>query len=253
MRYANLFKNLANGHLYLAVKFGLSHADPLRFVTRRGVSVEVPRRLLQTFKEIFMDECYLTGLEFPLPAGPTVLDIGANAGYFSLYALSRFPGARVFAFEPVPANFRLLSHQREINPQADLTTINRAVAGREGELELALDAADAYTTSATVLGSASGQPHTIRVPATTLGSVFAEFGIERCDLLKLDCEGAEYDILYHCPAADLARIRQIAMEAHPGPGPRENIEALEAFLHTRGFETRRRPVGMLWAWRKDGP
>lgn len=252
MRYYHLLKNLSNWPLFLAAKFGATRVDPLRFVTRQGVHIEVPRRLMQTFKEIFMDECYMKGLGFSPPHAPTIIDIGANAGYFSLFALSRFKGARVFAFEPVPANFRLLERQRELNPQADMTCIGKAVSGQGGELALAFDAADTFSTSATVLGGASGQPDTIRVTAVTLHDLFAEYRIEQCDLLKLDCEGAEYGILYGCPPEDLRRIRQIAMEVHPGPGPEENIDALDAFLRAGGYKTRRRPVGMLWAWREGG-
>jgi hypothetical protein len=66
----------------------------------------------------------------------------------------------------------------------------------------------------------------------------------------MDCEGAEYDILYNCPLDYLQRIDQIAMEVHNGEKENQNIEALEAFLRERGFSTRRRPVGMLWAWHK---
>jgi hypothetical protein len=66
----------------------------------------------------------------------------------------------------------------------------------------------------------------------------------------MDCEGAEYDILYNCPPDYLQRIDQIAMEVHNGEKENQNIEALEAFLRKQGFSTRRRPVGMLWAWHK---
>jgi hypothetical protein len=76
-----------------------------------------------------------------------------------------------------------------------------------------------------------------------------ENAIEKCDLLKMDCEGAEYDILYNCPPEYLRRIDQIAMEVHSGQQKDQNIEALEAFFRKQGFITRRKPVGMLWAWR----
>ena len=62
-RYYHLFKTFKNWQLYLAYKYGLTNLKTLIFETRNGVIVEVPIRLLQTFKEIFMDECYLTGLE----------------------------------------------------------------------------------------------------------------------------------------------------------------------------------------------
>jgi len=65
----------------------------------------------------------------------------------------------------------------------------------------------------------------------------------------MDCEGAEYDILYNCSADCLHRIDQIAMEVHRGQNENQNIETMEEFLQGQGFSTRRKSVGMLWAWR----
>ncbi|MBU4121139.1 MAG: FkbM family methyltransferase [Proteobacteria bacterium] len=251
MRYCNLLRNISNWPLYLKVKFDLTRRDPLRFTTRQGIRIEVPRRLLQTFKEIFMDECYMKDLAFPLPENPTILDIGANAGYFSLFALSRFRGARVFSFESIPVNFRLLERNRDLNPGLPWFCVPKAVAGQSGELILAFDGGDDFTTSATVMGGDSGQKDRIRVPAVTIPEILDEHGLKRCDLLKMDCEGAEYGILYHCPSDVLARIDRIAMEVHGGPGADQNIDSLEAFMQKEGFATRQRPVGMLSAWRGE--
>ena len=105
MRYVSLIRNIDNWWLYLGAKFNLTRTDPLFFKTRRGVRLEVPLRLLHTFKEIFMEECYMHGLKTEVPDSPVVFDIGANAGYFSLYAASRFEKPTIYAFEPMPANF----------------------------------------------------------------------------------------------------------------------------------------------------
>jgi len=102
------------------------------------------------------------------------------------------------------------------------------------------------------MGGDSGQKDRIRVSAVTIPEIFAENGLERCDLLKMDCEGAEYDIIYNCPSEVLGRIERIAMEVHGGPGAGQNIDALEVFLRESGFATRRRPVGLLAAWRGGG-
>ena len=91
-RYYRLFKNLSNGWLYFLVKLGLTANDSLVFKTRNHIEIEVPRRLMHEFKEIFMDECYLNGLQYPIPKAPIIIDVGANAGFFSLFAASRFPG-----------------------------------------------------------------------------------------------------------------------------------------------------------------
>jgi len=250
MRYLNLIKNISNWQLYLAAKFGMTADDPLRFITRQGIHLEVPRRLVQTFKEIFMDECYMPGMGNAVPDKPTILDIGANAGYFSLFALSRFPGARVYAFEPLPVNFQLLKRQQTLNGKEEFKCFPKAVAGERGRLDLVYDAQDSFSTSATLFATNSGQLDKISVEAVTLHDILLEFGIERCDLIKMDCEGAEYGILYGCSPEDLGRIDQIAMEVHSGPKESDNIDSLETFLRASGFKTRRRPVGMLWAWRE---
>jgi len=249
MRYFNLLRNVSNAPLYLAVKFGWTGRDPLLFRTRTGVLIEVPRRLLQTFKEIFMDECYVGPPGLPKQEGATVIDIGANAGFFTLFAAARLKNPRVAAYEPVPANFRQLERNRELNPGCRIRTFQAAVAGNRGEIALAFDPNDAFTTDASMYKDASPGVQAIRVPCVTIADAFSENGFGCCDLLKLDCEGAEYDILYGCPPEILSAVGRIAMEVHQGPGPGQNIDTLESFLKEKGFRTFRRPVGMLWAWR----
>ncbi|HUS57466.1 MAG TPA: FkbM family methyltransferase, partial [Planctomycetota bacterium] len=59
--------------------------------------------------------------------------------------------------------------------------------------------------------------------------------VERCDLLKLDCEGAEYDALLGAPRALLERIGRIVMEYHPMPNAAQTADALAAHLRAAGF------------------
>jgi FkbM family methyltransferase len=250
MRYLNLIKNIENWWLYLAVKFGLNRTEPLLFRARHGITMEVPRRLLQTFKEIFMDECYMRGLAHGVPSNPVIIDVGANAGYFTFYCASRFPEARIVAFEPMPANFHLLDSNRCLNPARLITCVRMAVIGSSGMVGMSYDSGDSYTTSATVLTGPGDGGDIVQVPGVSLPEVFERWHLERCDLMKMDCEGAEYDILYSTPLSCLAKIGQMALEVHKGPEPGQNIDALSAYLMKQGFDTRQRPVGMLWAWRR---
>jgi FkbM family methyltransferase len=248
-RYYNLWKNFKNWWLYLAFKYGLTDSEPLVFNTRNGVTVEVPHRLVQTFKEIFMDECYLAGLEKDISPGATIIDIGANAGYFTLFAADKFPRSQIFSFEPVPVNYIQLQRHRDLNKTRDIKCFPLAVAGQAGEITLSFDAHDSFTTSATMFTQENTQEDSLKVPCVSLQEIMDEHNIIKCDLLKMDCEGAEYDILYNTSTGYLQRIDQIALEVHCGKENNQNIDALEAFLNQQGFFTRRRPVGMLWAWR----
>jgi FkbM family methyltransferase len=219
------------------------------FETRNGVVAEVPVRLLQTFKEIFMDECYLAGLERIVSPGATIIDIGANAGYFTLFAAAKYSAAKIFSFEPIPVNYAQLERNRDLNKSKNIKCFPFAVAGKSGEISLSFDRGDSFTTSASLFSHGHAQEATFKVPCVSLKDVMDHNSIGRCDLLKMDCEGAEYDIFYNCPAEYLKRIDQIAMEVHRGEKENQDIDALDTFFKNNFFYTRRRPVGMLWAWR----
>jgi FkbM family methyltransferase len=239
MRYLRLIKNISNWWLYLAVKFNLTRQEPLLFRLPHRVQVEVPRRLLHEFKEIFMDECYTRGLRGRLDSEPTIIDVGANAGFFSLFAASRFPGARIVSVEPIPANFRQLERNAGLNPEAALTCLEAAVYSHTGRIGLSAETGDGFTTSASADGGDRYRQETVEVDCLSLADLFDTQGIERCDLLKMDCEGAEYAILYRAPEPVLGGIRQMAIEVHRGPGETENIESLARYLSDKGFRTRR--------------
>jgi FkbM family methyltransferase len=248
VRYVNLVKNLSNWWLHFAVKFGLTEADPVIFRTRGGVEIEVPRRLMHEFKEVFLEDTYLAGMEIPLPARPIIVDVGANAGFFSLFAASLFPGATVYACEPVPANFQQLTRNRERNGKRDIFCLPMAVCNHDGEVFLNFVLEENFTTAATIVGNGEGTDKGLTVPCVTLATLFQTHGIDRCDLLKLDCEGAEFDILYGCAPEFFSRIERIAMEVHEGPHEKNDMQALAAFLESQGFVVRHRGH-MLWAWR----
>ena len=234
MRYFNLVKNIENWWEYLRFKFGLRNSDPLRFKTRGGIIFEVPHGLLHTFKEIFMEECYMHGLRHTIPRQPVIIDIGANAGFFTLFAASRFPDAEILSFEPIPSNFALLERNIGLNRDRCAVSLRQeAVAGHSGHVTMA-----------------SEDARLIKVPCTTLQAIFDEHEIEYCDLLKMDCEGAEYEIILGCPEEYLMRVRQFAIEVHQGPKTEYGAEYLKEYFHTRGFRTyeAKGAFGMLWAW-----
>ena len=247
-RYFRLFRNISNWSLYFAVKFSLTNVDPLLFKTRNNILIEVPRRLLHEFKEIFMEECYVKGLGLNIPDSPVIIDIGANAGFFSLVAASQFPGAKIFSYEPIGNNFRQLQRNSDLNKNCHIMSFPKAVAGQSGEISLSFDPSDGFTTAATIFGEFTKHDTTIQVPCVSLPETFNEHHLERCDLLKMDCEGSEYSIIYNCPSDYLKRIAQMAIEVHKGSGPGQNIQTLGDYLVGSGFQIHKH-THMLWAWR----
>jgi FkbM family methyltransferase len=235
----HLSRNVANWWLYLLVKAGLADGDPLVFRLPNQVRLEVPRRLLHEFKEIFMEECYSRGLFSAPPEAPVIIDVGANVGFFSLFAASRYPGAAIVAVEPIPGNLRQLNRNVDLNPRVSLSVVPGAVYGRSGQISLSYEDADDFTTAASLFSHPATRSETLDVDCYSLGDLLASSGIERCHLMKMDCEGAEYETLYQCPDDVLRRFDQMVIEVHRAEGQDRNIDSLERFLAGRGFSTRR--------------
>lgn len=175
----------------------------------------------------------------------TVLDIGANIGSFSLCAghVLRGGQGRVLAFEPFPENYTQLQRNIELNSlDRHVKPSQRAVWGSTGTIQVHVsgDREPDGLQSVSNTGKHSCLPElaspgatTIDVQTTTLNDIVRDNKIAKIDLLKLDCEGAEYEILFKASQDTIKRIQRITMEVHPTPsnGRRE----LEGFLIANGF------------------
>jgi len=249
MRYLILIRNIKNWWLYLLNKSGLAKRDRLLFKTRGDIIVEVPRGLLHTFKEIFMDECYMHGQTHMIPPCPVIIDIGANAGYFSLYAASRFSGAKLFAYEPMPPNFEQLMRNVNMNKNSKITAFQKAVADYSGETVMIFDNSEYFPTTAQMLiyeSKLDNKNNRLTVQCVTIKDIFDENRLDVCDFLKMDCEGAEHEIILNCPMEYLYRIKQFAIEVHGDAKP------LIDYLSSKGFVTyeTKKALGMLYAWKE---
>ena len=248
-RLFNNIKHHKNWLAYLGYKYLTKRNRSFTFKHRCGMSFEIPARMMQTYKECFFDETYTKGLPSKLAARgfKTVVDVGANVGFFSLYTFTQNPDAKIFAFEPMPNNYKLLQHYQKEFKQLDFKTVNKAVGGTKGELTLNYNKNEAYTTSATIFAKET-EPDTIVVETVTLQDILSNYNLEAVDFLKLDCEGAEYAILYNASDATLESIGAMSVETHPGTEENENLTALSQFLINHSFKVKSEK-DQIWAWR----
>jgi FkbM family methyltransferase len=150
--------------------------------------------------------------------GERVLDLGANVGLFSLLAADR--GASVTALEPHPETFAWLERNTS---GFGVECRNAAVMGRapsSGAVELV----DGPTSTAHhVAGLRDDDPGRSRTTVPAVG--FAALVRERYDLIKLDVEGAEFDVVADTPLEVLARIRRLVGEVHRLAGDPEKLRS----------------------------
>jgi FkbM family methyltransferase len=136
-----------------------------------------------------------------------IIDAGANTGASALYFKMRFPGARIIAVEPEISNFGLLCRNLEGCP--GVTCINAALWIRDGWLSLRNPSADHYAYQ---FDDISGTDGTVR--CMTMSTLMADAGVETVDILKMDIEGAEYQILSSGNYEWLPRVRILIAELH---------------------------------------
>jgi FkbM family methyltransferase len=125
--------------------------------------------------------------------GMTVIDIGAHIGYYTLI-FAKCVGAtgRVVAFEPLTVNFCLLRKKIELNKLRNVQAFPQAVFSRMQEMII--------TVPDDLPNSGDGSVYHARgtkrfsVPAIKLDTFCASSGLLP-DILKMDVEGAEYDVL----------------------------------------------------------
>jgi FkbM family methyltransferase len=170
------------------------------------------------FFEIVLRGDYFSGGQ-RIEHGQTVIDIGANIGCFTVTAARRVgPSGHVLAIEPEESTFLQLQRNIELNQLRNVTALRLAVGSSEGEIVLHGDPNRLFSSIySTVNGRAIGGAAQ-RVPVTTLGNLLATYGISRCHYLKLDCEGAEHDIVASMSSEVAERVEAITMEVHKVPG-----------------------------------
>ena len=162
--------------------------------------------------EVVRDDTYFQGF-LTIEPGDIVVDIGAYIGPFSIYAASL--GGKVYAYEPCLENFELLKKNIELN-KADVAAFRNGVMGKSGKMELCIR--EGYNYGA----SNFYHPEWVNrqtVQCITLQDIMKDDNLEHIDFLKMDCEGAEVEILENFP---LEKINKISLEYH-GNNNRDKI------------------------------
>lgn len=186
------------------------HRNAIRLQLKDGHSIPVREFMtLYAYNEIFVDRCY----DVATPRkDPVIVDIGANTGLFALRMKQLYPLCRVFCYEPFPANFDQLQETIRVNGLQGVTTIRKAVGGRAGSARLYVHQRNLGGHS--FFAQQASSDVYIDVEVVELRRILDELG-QAIDILKIDCEGAEFEILMGLAAAQAARLPLIMVEPMP--------------------------------------
>ena len=158
-------------------------------------------------------EPLITGLFLStLKRGMTVVDIGANIGWYTLLSASRVgPEGKVFAFEPEPENFSVLSRGIKDNSFTNVSAFQNVVSDFNGVAALHLSKFSGGHSIKDDFGK-----ETIPIQSTRLDNLLHGLGVQDVDVMKVDVEGAEPEVLLGAGSLiGEGRVRNIFLEWNP--------------------------------------
>lgn len=154
-----------------------------------------------------------------------ILDLGGHAGFFVLYARALNGSVPIFTLEPENGNLKAIAQHIRENTVDGVKIVPGAigVASGRGGLTVSLDSHN-HTVQARVDGD---------IAMYTLADLVAMAGVERFGLVKMDIEGAEFELLRNWKNNDYGLFEYLIMEYHEGRGG-DHLEA-EELLREHGF------------------
>ncbi|MEM7164400.1 MAG: FkbM family methyltransferase [Planctomycetota bacterium] len=217
---------------------------------------------IHVFKDVYMKDAYhLDALAAAAARGKPldrVIEIGGHIGVFATRVATL--AGRVLSCEPMPPNAALFRRNVDSLHCDNVTLLEAAVTATGESLTLFASGNTAGHSAFQELAgerstTADAQAHT--VDSVTLQELLARDGGGRCNLLKIDCEGGEYDILLNADEDSLARVDRVVLEYHNVPygnyeQPHESVvERLQQSGFTVNLEpSHRHPsYGYIQAWR----
>lgn len=174
------------------------------------------------YEHIFIKEIYCFNID---KKTPYILDCGSNIGLSLLYFKKLYPESCIVGFEPDPAIYKTLRNNVRSFRCSNIDLINKAVWINNGSIEFQIE------------GGFSGRipkegdiTRLIRIPCIRL----KDFLDREVDFLKIDIEGAEFEVLLDCKDR-LVNVKNLFVEYHSHKSEKQNLHTLLEIISESGF------------------
>ena len=233
---------ISNWWVYFLNLAGLSKKGTV-FKLRNGLKFIIrPHSFdIRMIKEVFIYDPYH---RMKIKQRDVVVDIGAHIGTFAIMA-GRKTGkkGRVIAYEPVPETFEVLRRNIQINSLKKIVyPYKRCISGKSGKKALFLFKKDneplfhsssLYREQSDAITATTSEA--LEVECITLKDIFESNGLNKIDVLKIDCEGEEYKIIFDTSKEYFERIDKIGIEYHDYLSDKYNHQDLINYLKELQF------------------
>ena len=254
-----------NWWVYFLNVFGLSKNETVCKLRNGTKFIVRPKSFdMRMIKEVYIHKPYH---RLKINKGDVVVDIGAHIGTFSVLAGQKAGiKGEVYAYEPVPNTFDILKRNIHINSLQNIVyPYKLGISPKKGKKEFYIFKKDGkplfhsssfYREQSGVIGATVSEK--IEVECITLEDIFELNGLDRIDVLKMDCEGEEYNLLFGTSNKYLKRIDEMCIEYHDYLPTKYNHRDLINYLSELKYDVLREipknseeGCGIIHAWRGD--
>lgn len=239
---------LRNWRTFVCAYFGFIKNKYVTLETKTGIKIRLRTNStdLMAFIHVWLIQEY-SRQGFEIKENDIIVDIGAHIGLFALYASQSCKKGKIYCFEPVKLNFDLLIGNLELNKTQNITPFNLAVSENAEKIKIFINQDDA--------GHSMFVPSDKFIEANSISikQIFDQNNIEKCNFLKLDCEGAEYEIIDSLPQNYFDKIEKMIIEYHFANTKPALLENLTKKLESLSYKVDRKKlfedIGFLYVVR----
>lgn len=228
---SNVFSVYNNPYFFVLDFIPLLKEKPATYLLRDGTRymVRLNTADLKILNELYIFNQYGQFNKY-LKDASNVIDVGAHIGTFSIMTGKYLKKGRIYCYEPDRKNFKILTNNININNmQNKIIAFRLGIASKKGKKNLFRHEKNSGMHSFFGNGKNKNEIETI-----SLSDIFTDNKIETCDLLKIDCEGAEYEIIFNTEKRIFDKIKHIVLEYHSSGNPFDLIK----YLRKMGFRSR---------------
>ena len=247
LKFIRVFKNW---HILPVIYLKLTKNETVIFETKKGtkMKIRVNSTDLMALINVWAVEEY-SNEEFKINNNDTVIDIGGHIALFSLYAAEKCKSGKIFTFEPVKENFNLLKENIEINNFKNIFPKNIAVSNNNSNITIFLN--DDQSGHGMYKKTSKAR----NIKSINLEEIFLENEITICNLLKIDAEGAEFEILENINKNMFENVENIIFEYHIfEKNSNYRLENIIKKLEMNGYKINKKPysdeIGLIYAIKK---
>lgn len=189
------------------------------------ITISNPFWFLHSVDELFIDEVYKFQSK---TSAPVIIDCGANWGLSIIYFKHLYPKCRIIGFEPDPRIFKILENNIKNAGFTNVEILNKAVWKKDEALSFSSDNSLGGTISNLKINKNSN----VEVEAIRFKNFIKLY--KHIDFLKIDIEGAEYDVINDCKDS-LNHIDNLFIEYHSSPNTLQHLHDILSIVSNAGF------------------